>query len=183
MEIEPGRSVERSRLFLAREPPAGLLPLAGAGKADIDHGKWSSRRGDPHAYPPDWRQVPVSRHIVRAAPRTAILSRRPPQLAWWQITVDCGTLSAVPRGTAEARSLRRRESVREGEAAHRLDGGARSPDGPIDQAGRQQRSTTVRVTGAGGPSRATAAGGLRCRLLPPRSPAPGTGSAAGDRAR
>lgn len=56
----------------------------------------------------------------------------------------CGTLSAVPRGTAEARSLRRRESVRQGEAAHRLDGGARRPDGLIDQAGRHQRSTTVR---------------------------------------
>jgi hypothetical protein len=68
----------------------------------------------------------------------------------------------------------------EGGAARRLDGGARRPDGLIDQAGGPQRSATARVTGAGCPGRVIAAGGFGRRVLP-RSPGPGTGSAAGDR--
>ena len=41
-------------------------------QADIDHGAWSSRRHDQHAYPPIWRQVAVGRHAVRAAPERVI---------------------------------------------------------------------------------------------------------------
>ena len=50
----------RARLRMRTSEPrdrASLTLTASVHQADIDYGTWPSRRGNPHAYPPIWREA------------------------------------------------------------------------------------------------------------------------------
>ena len=46
-------------------------------QADIDHGAWSSRRGDQHAYPPIWSDIRSMSITTRTVPHWMICAQLP----------------------------------------------------------------------------------------------------------